>query len=201
MLGEIFYDAGPVITKAKMVGFCAPETSAELCTHRSCGWKEVQRVCPKCGNEISEDSFQSNMLYFNKNTGFGIRDPSICRCDDNGKDCGGNLFDGKVILATKVKCTRSKYKGLSITQLCNPEQQVKYATIRVVLAGDADWHTFVVDLEAKEFINKEMSIHYFGKGNESWSVGPTVKTRNLADLNVIINKDQVIDAIANLLSK
>lgn len=185
---EIFYDAGPVITKAWLVGFCVKEDTPKTCKHMACGYREPYRVCPKCGNEQEESNFHIHCTqWFGSHTG--------------PQECGGRYDQSPVQGGIPVKCNRVKYIGLNLKQLCNPEQPVRYAAVKIELAGESDWHLFVIDLETQEFINEEMSIHYFGKGSESWSVGTTVRIRNIADLNKIVNKPQVFDAIANVISK
>lgn len=187
MHNEIFYDAGPVITKAWLIGFCVKEDTPKTCKHMSCGYREPYRVCSKCGNGQEESNFHVH-----------------CTQWYNGKpsdECGGRYDQSPVLGGVPVKCSRTKYTGLNLKQLCNPDQPVRYATVKVELAGESSLHLFVIDLETQEFINEEMSIHYFGKGNESWSVGPTLKIRNIADLNKIVNKPQVFEAMANVISK
>ncbi len=181
----IFYDAGPVITKARFVGFCYI-LKKDRCTHVSCGYKEPELKCPKCGRTAVHFNFSY--------------DRKICTTKEESdapwtglKHCTYPYKDLKKVGGKKKKCKKISFRSYTQKEMAKPTEVVRYALIEVQLAAIEGWHRFVADLQDEEFVNHEMKLSRRYK-TVGWTAYQT-DSRCKVDLTKIINKKEVIKQI------
>jgi hypothetical protein len=206
-MGEtpIFYDAGPVITKAKFIGFCYDDGLDE-CTHSSCGFVARFRECPKCKKSHDlvrldwDGTNDKKSPEYNPNYGKKQKGPWVCT--EKGqytwqqqKPCNFDIQKAPVKGGKKPKCKLIRFRSYTTEELANPETtDIRYALVEVELAATQGWHLFVADLKDVDFVNREMKVN---RGKNGW-LAYSSDTPSPVDLSKIINKKEVISQIGKV---
>lgn len=200
----IFYDAGPVITKASFIGFCRDECMSE-CKHAACGYKEPHRVCPKCGrqHEVTAYDYSGHNnpkeKGYNPSYGKKLRTRECTPKDrkewNTWKPCGFDIEKAPIKDGKKVKCTMARFRSYTTEELANPATtDIRYALIEVEFAATQGKHLFVADLEDVDFINHEMTVNENKKGWLAYTGSFSVPV----NIDKIANKADVIKQIGKV---
>jgi hypothetical protein len=154
--GQVFYSLGnTVITQAIFCGF-AKRVDSEECSHITCGAIGVHAVCQECGRIV-----EKRERYFWKKQ--ICSQPSICK---------GKL--GEPQKSKKAKCKMLRFQTLTDKEICNPEQEIKYALVEITISGRTGQLSYIVDLNNKKFLPTEMKVVWNGK-TKRFSARPTDK--------------------------